>query len=211
VSRVLFLDVDGVLNHRGVFTPGAGTAILCPKAVERLKRVVSETGAAVVLSSTWRLGRVPNEHLSKLKACGVMDKAHEDWRTIEMPHDFTTSRLIFSRRGDEIAEWLARHPEVTEYAIVDDDSDMLPEQSARFVQTSFEDGLTDRHADALISLFSRPTASGAEDTSDETETLTRVANTVGRVVIVDTIMFYIIIGAAFAGFFGFMFYLASKT
>jgi hypothetical protein len=31
-------------------------------------------------------------------------------------------------RGEEIKAWLHQHPEVTRYAIVDDDSDMLPEQ-----------------------------------------------------------------------------------
>jgi hypothetical protein len=35
-------------------------------------------------------------------------------------------------RGQEIQEWLDKHPEVEDYAILDDDSDMLPEQFCKF-------------------------------------------------------------------------------
>lgn len=153
-GAVLFLDVDGVLNHRAVFSPGSGPAPLCPKACERLKRLIAATGAKVVLSSTWRLGPIDNGNVAKLRSFGVMDNAHQDWRTVELPHDFSKSKLIFSRRGDEIAEWLSRHPEVTSYAIVDDDSDMLPEQKCRFVQTTFDSGLTEEHVAVLERILS---------------------------------------------------------
>ena len=44
-------------------------------------------------------------------------------------------------RGHEIQEWLDKHPEVTRYAILDDDSDMLPEQMPNFFKTTFQNGL----------------------------------------------------------------------
>ena len=56
--------------------------------------------------------------------------------------------------GGRTGEWLSRHPEVERYAIVDDDSDMLPEQMPFFVRTSAETGgLKKRHADRLIKLL----------------------------------------------------------
>ena len=146
---VLFLDVDGVLNHRAVFVPGSGTAVLCPEACRRLREFVGRVGCKVVLSSTWRMFRPGDRHHERLREHGVFDNAHDDWRTVELPNDFSKSKLIFSRRGDEIAEWLSRHPEVTAYAIIDDDADMLPEQKPRFVQTAFDTGLTDEHIAAL--------------------------------------------------------------
>lgn len=45
-------------------------------------------------------------------------------------------------RGTEIQEWLDAHPEVEQYAIIDDDCDMLPEQMDNFFQTDGYVGLT---------------------------------------------------------------------
>ncbi len=163
-GRVIFLDVDGVLNHKGVFRPG-NPAPLCPEACRRFRLVIEKTGASVVVSSTWRLGHANGgAGIDKLRAHGVLDHLHGDWRTVEATFEVVNGIVRREgNRGWEISEWLLRHPEVTEYAIVDDDSDMLPEQSSRFVQTSFEDGLTDRHAEALIGLFSEHAAKGSTE------------------------------------------------
>lgn len=52
-------------------------------------------------------------------------------------------------RGEQIAEWLAEHPEVTRFAIVDDDSDMGDLDSYLF-KTDFNSGLTAEIADRII-------------------------------------------------------------
>jgi hypothetical protein len=143
---IIFLDVDGVLNHRGVFFPGNGPDPLCPKCVERFLRLVEGTEARVVVSSTWRLGIGDNRPVQKLKRACVLDRMHDDWRTVDLPNRIANGVLLpDQRRGREIAEWLGRHPEVDRYVILDDDSDMLPEQMSRFVQTSFDSGLLDTH------------------------------------------------------------------
>lgn len=152
-DRVLFLDVDGVLNCPETWARKdgqRGTFRICPDRVKLLATMLDATSAMVVLSSTWRKF---DDHVAYLKkrASVVTCRLHDDWRTIE--EDFKPPIDFRPMRGREIKEWLSRHPEVTEYAIVDDDSDMLPEQSKRFVQTSFREGLTDRHAIALIALL----------------------------------------------------------
>ena len=48
-------------------------------------------------------------------------------------------------RGQEIQEWLDQHPEVEDYAILDDDSDMLPEQFAKFHHSDPWFGLNPNH------------------------------------------------------------------
>jgi hypothetical protein len=58
-------------------------------------------------------------------------------------------------RGDEVAAWLAAHPEVTSYACVDDDADFRPDQ--RLVKTDVRFGLTGLEANEL-----RRTLSGGE-------------------------------------------------
>jgi len=50
--------------------------------------------------------------------------------------------------GFEIMEWLNRHPGARRYAILDDSSDFLWGQ--HLFRTTWEDGLTDEIADAVI-------------------------------------------------------------
>lgn len=48
-------------------------------------------------------------------------------------------------RGDEIKDWLDLHPEVEDYAILDDDSDMLDEQMYKFHHCDGWFGLSPNH------------------------------------------------------------------
>ena len=50
-----------------------------------------------------------------------------------------------SLRGQEIQEWLNVHSDVEDYAILDDDSDMLPEQFVKFHHSDPWFGLTPNH------------------------------------------------------------------
>lgn len=107
--KVIFLDIDGVLNHRAMFVPGAGAAALCPKAIERFRSLVEKIGAIVVLSSTWRLGDTATCHyIARLLSAGIMGRLHPDWRTIRLPWPLGVSIIITNlpKRGDEIAEWV---------------------------------------------------------------------------------------------------------
>jgi hypothetical protein len=157
MTAILFLDVDGVLNHRACFSPSRGGSPLCPDAIARLQGLVKRTQCHVVLSSTWR---TMDGFVDRLAAAGGFPRPHPtDWRTIEMPPTVKKGQspgpsvlvpgVNIPKRGDEIAEWLSRHPEVGRYAIVDDDADMLPEQLPFFVQTTFETGLLDEHVAKL--------------------------------------------------------------
>jgi hypothetical protein len=153
--KVLFLDVDGVLNHRAVFLPSRGGSPLDEAAIARLRRVIERTGCKVVLSSTWRM---LERHVDRLREAGGFPSPHQDWRTIELPIEVRNGVVVTRQRGEEIAEWLSRHPEVERYAIIDDDGDMLPGQLPFFVQTTFETGLTDEHAERLVAILGESSA-----------------------------------------------------
>lgn len=76
--RVLFLDIDGVLNHRAVFVPG-DVAPICPVALARLKALIERTGATIVVSSTWRRGDLETDRfIRKLRSVGILALAHSD-------------------------------------------------------------------------------------------------------------------------------------
>ena len=60
---VLFLDVDGVLNRTG-FRPMTSVGLrswIEPELAAHLNHVCMATGAALVLSSSWREGRTLDE------------------------------------------------------------------------------------------------------------------------------------------------------
>jgi hypothetical protein len=52
--KVIFLDIDGVLNSEEFFRNNPNQAI-SRSGMSILKRIVDKTGAAIVMSSGWRL------------------------------------------------------------------------------------------------------------------------------------------------------------
>jgi HAD domain in Swiss Army Knife RNA repair proteins len=108
--RVVFLDIDGVLNSDRFFAEhpwpdGASwwsAAAIDPAAVQRVNALVAQTDAVVVLSSSWRK-RASLDELNELLAS----------RGLARPVIDVTPRLYRSvdglrlTRGDEILAWLA--------------------------------------------------------------------------------------------------------
>src|SRR6266566_7995933 len=143
--KALFLDVDGVLNSRAWMIRCAGVNLLGvdPEAVARVQEIVDRTGAKVVLSSTWRLINTLVSLLLHSKV-PVFDRTPNLVRQAGNP-DFP--------RSDEIEAWLAAHPEVTAWAILDDDEDAGYGACApHFVQTDPQRGLDDFCMKRVIAL-----------------------------------------------------------
>lgn len=155
--RVVFLDIDGVINHCNTHhhvTPTTQEPLpipIDPRCMECLNRLIAETGAKIVISSSWRA----EAHWTRLGPALVRQGLVADviGETPDLPNNrlwlanweirhgvpFDFERL---KRGWEIAEWLAAHPEVTSFVILDDVSDMdalIP----WLVLTHPNDGLTD--------------------------------------------------------------------
>lgn len=135
--KVLFLDIDGVCNSeayaRQLYAERGhgGMIYIDPAAAAKVQRVIKETGCKVVLSSSWRYDKHLVEIIEK-DVCTIID---------------CTKRLS-DIRGKEVQEWLDRHPEVSCYAILDDDSDFLPHQW--LFKTTWEKGITEEITQALI-------------------------------------------------------------
>jgi hypothetical protein len=118
---VSFLDIDVVLNCIGFFdrtkTRLNGYIGMDPELVARFDVLAKETGANVVLSSTWRLDPKWREAMkANGRTCGFLD------RTPRLPRPDGTG-WDYGERGKEIAAWVSKHPEVERYAIIDDDED----------------------------------------------------------------------------------------
>ena len=139
--KVIFLDVDGVLNCASDFTRIKHENGLCLSQVkiDRLYTIQKATGASIVLSSTWRLHQDAMEYL-KLRKVEFLD----------------TTPFLMRQRGHEIESWLKKHPEATDYIILDDDVDMLDCQMPFFIKTKFlgkHCGLQDEHVAKAIAIL----------------------------------------------------------
>lgn len=160
MNRIIFLDVDGVLATRPMVARpaarsfsiprgvgAAGARPLAPKpprilraqAITFLNQICAETGAHLVVSSSWRLKGDPRATLAN---AGVAGRFHADWATdSDGP-----------QRGDEITRWLAAHGQPS-YVVLDDWRDGLELHAARLVQTDFRFGLSAKDAQAANRLF----------------------------------------------------------
>ncbi len=138
--KILFLDIDGVVNcsstrqrHRGYIGIDPFMALLIGRIT------IAHPDLKVVLSSSWRNfdgGRVEVER----QVVPIFD---------------TTPRAASGIRGSEIKMWLDEHPEVTKYAIIDDDEDMLDEQLPNFFKTSWQTGITQEIVDRVIEHYNQ--------------------------------------------------------
>ena len=126
MRRVIFLDFDGVLAPIRRWDRYGD---LEPACVRVLNEIVAESGADVVVSSTWRHGRTAAELQAMLEAAGFTGRVV----------DTTPTDTPGGSRGDEISAWLAEHA-VSGYVIIDDHSDMGQLQ-AQLVQTQPAHGL----------------------------------------------------------------------
>ena len=198
--KIIFLDIDGVLNsdnHRQEMYE----LLKAKKISERkyyetwdlpyketllaLKKIIDETGARIVLSSSWRLlGKRRINMLNNLfkpygfqimdvTPHGVMledleklgfdkDKCYDaKYRHViddDVEDDIASAYKIKTwDRGAEIAMWLSQHQDVESFVILDDDwLDIEPYYKDEHVQTLFYDwGLTLDLAEKAINILNK--------------------------------------------------------
>ena len=139
--KIIFLDIDGVLNTGGADTLYPWVDELNHKnwhksAVKRLDWLCKKTGAVVVISSSWRKFSQDLEWWnSEFYQAGA--------RHISVIDCTGSSHNGF--RGREIVSYLhATLPVVERYVCIDDDSDFYPEQPR--VRTKCNLGFTQGNA-----------------------------------------------------------------
>ena len=133
--KIIFLDVDGVLNsaeYRSQLGMQYFSEIIDRQKMPLLKRIVEETDAQIVLSSTWRKFWNPREKQQDSAGQYFADLFREYGLWIHSK----TPVIERAGRNEEIQAWLERYPYVDGYVILDDKdfgwSDAL---RAHFVQT----------------------------------------------------------------------------
>lgn len=144
--KVLFLDMDGVVNSaenqkQGLFKTSFPVD---PYMAFLVGKIVLDTNCKVVLSSSWRHHKESVEQINK-QMVELFDITGSE------PYDHSLPPGAENcQRGREIKAWLDKHPEVEKYAILDDENDMLPEQQKYFFKTTWQKGITEEIATAVI-------------------------------------------------------------
>jgi hypothetical protein len=147
--RILFLDIDGVLN-RGGFSPDAQSSSLDPAAVARLNRVLADTGARLVLSSSWRYLILDGSFT--VGGFDYLLRTHGVTQGALLGHTCADEQTV--GRAAQIRRWMQDHGPVLEWAAVDDHPLQLGDEDWRQVRTDSTLGLTDADADALAAILS---------------------------------------------------------
>lgn len=178
--KLIFLDIDGVLNSNDYaewcattdegkqYIKEGGHHWVDRAVVNRIINICIKTGAGIVLSSSWRCYNIEE---TKKELNRYRDLMNISGRLIGI-----TPRLKMSSsyRGPEIQWFLdnmnkppidpynrfyeyeyfknCKHKTI-KYCIVDDDTDMLPEQMDNFVHIDFMTGLTDEDAEKIINIL----------------------------------------------------------
>jgi hypothetical protein len=148
IVKVIFLDIDGVLNT-GAFDLEAESSSIDRLLVARLRRVLAATGAKIVLCSSWRY----------LVLEGAMTLSGFEYllRTHGMPKGclvgLTAADEAGGDRGAQILRWVAEHGPLEAWAVLDDVELQLAEEHRRHVRTRREEGLSDGDAEALVRIL----------------------------------------------------------
>lgn len=159
--KIIFLDIDGVLNViPKSYDEFGGT--FHDNFVNNLKHIIDQTGAKIVISSSWRIDGL--ETMKKM------------WHKRNLPGeviDITPTEIdVVDKgicefydlvdRGHEIQLYIDNN-DITNYCIIDDDNDMLDSQRDNFVRTANNTthkdcvdigyGLTKQCADEVIKIL----------------------------------------------------------
>ena len=160
--KVLFLDIDGVLNCMCPAPLQDNDWIdldewrygFNPDLVARLRYVIANTDCRIVISSSWRhhanyAPYQPDRNWRDVLA-EMLSRTRDEIIVGETPYDPK------GHRGREIVEWLKTH-EVETFCVVDDEVvDILPYiDNSKVVKTDMTVGLTSEDARRIMEVLNR--------------------------------------------------------
>lgn len=153
--KIIFLDIDGVLctrrSHLSYGKEGGIWHEWDPIACNAVRRSCLK-GCRIVVSSTWRFHE--EDLWPMMESHGLKEFVYfPDWKTPDMGRlmlDATWDSKISKIRGNEIEDWLCRHPEVSSYKILDDIPDFLEHQTKFHIHTDSEEGMDSDNIKKLL-------------------------------------------------------------
>ena len=155
-ERLLFLDIDGVLND--LQWDQKETEMIEEKRVEILAKIVKETGAKIILSSTWRYIKDCDEAIEP-EAAGMWKYLMNMLEKYEL-RIYDVTPTIDGNRPHEIQKYLEKHKNALWCSIEDDFSHEDYKKygiEEHLVQTCYftetQGGLQEKHIEIVKQIF----------------------------------------------------------
>ncbi|NUQ73314.1 MAG: hypothetical protein HUU21_07145 [Polyangiaceae bacterium] len=147
--KVVFLDIDGVLNRLALIGSGGRPLDrLDAAAVSRLGEIVARSGAKVVISSSWRAHRTLDELRAMLSELGFSGEVID--KTPELEASLYGDPFLV--RAREIKAWIEAQREPIESYVILDDA-YLDEAAQHLVKTETTAGLLDEHVALALEIL----------------------------------------------------------
>jgi hypothetical protein len=136
--KIIFLDIDGVLNTNQTLADQGRQDAICPIKMALFANVIKKTGANIVISSTWR------KHQFAMNTIQMNFVGHGI-----INNYLGKTKCLNRSRYHEIQDYLDTHPKVHNFAVLDDNLTAWYENN-HFFRTSGFIGLTKGICDDLI-------------------------------------------------------------
>jgi len=176
-DKIIFLDMDGVLNSETDFLEAATKydpvhsklqkgerwKIISAGKLYLLNQIIKETDAKIVFSSTWRTKCDAKKMTKIFRKYGDIWE-HDESVFVGVTPNWSRGMSISQEfRGREIMQYLHEHPEIENYIVLDDNNDVrndtyykdveIPEE--RFIHTDEYAGITKIDAWAAMTVLGR--------------------------------------------------------
>ncbi|MBQ8448579.1 MAG: hypothetical protein IJX27_06590 [Clostridia bacterium] len=114
--KIIFLDIDGVLNcDRFIIKNKCRGIGIDPERVALLAEIVRASGAKIVLTTSWRSHWSENP-----EECDAMGREINEAFAAQGLTVYSKTPRISYVREEEILAWLDENPEATRFVIIDD-------------------------------------------------------------------------------------------
>ena len=158
--RIVFLDIDGVLNSDAWDNKRQTTSNdflkdqFDPEAINLLNELLERIDAQIVLASTWRLNFDLEQMNELFSSIGIK-------RGIVSFTPNLNAGAGYLTRGNEVLKWIIDNKNIikskplsySDYIILDDKADYLISQTNNFFQTDKTVGLTPQVVQRIINNF----------------------------------------------------------
>jgi hypothetical protein len=158
MTKIVFLDIDGVLNTTRSMkldkvpfqSPDIhmwfrkGYDAFDSKCVKNLNKIIEQSGAKIVVSSSWRLSFMEPNMFPYLVEYIVSQGVKADI--------IDKTPYLGTKRGYEIEKWLDEHNDVDGFVILDDNADM-GELVTSWVRTSWGKGIENKHVKQALKIM----------------------------------------------------------
>ena len=152
--KIIFLDVDGVLNSNDTEDIFRGFIGLDYSGIKLLREIVDATSAEIVLVSSWKSRWYKDHKECQDNLANYLDQrlAEENLKILDK-----TEGSSFDR-GHGIIDWLSEHP-TDSWIVLDDEIFNDYEECGimpHLVKTNFYDGgLKEKHVEMAINLLNK--------------------------------------------------------